>query len=316
MKERLTLTAALIAMGVGWGLTVPLTKVAVSTGYQPFGLIFWELVIVVAFLAVVNRLQGKSLPFGRAQMGLFVMIALLGTILPNSASYKAAFHLPGGVMAILLSTVPMIAFPVALLLGTERFSWLRFGGLACGLIGVLLLVVPEASLPDRAMVAFIPLALLASLCYGVEGNLVAHWGTQGLDPVQTLLGASIVGLVLAVPLVGFSGQWINPLVPWGLPEWALVVSSVIHGIVYAAYVWLVGRAGPVFAVQVSYLVTSFGVIWSLVLLHESYSPYIWAALAMMLAGIFLVSPRSRDDSLAPGAGIREKGGAQQGNDPL
>lgn len=288
------LIGALFAMGIGWGLCIPLTKIAVSTGYQPFGLIFWELIIVAALLAAINRIRGKSLPFGRVQLKLYVMIALLGTIVPNAASYAAAVHLPAGVMAITLSTVPMITFPIALLLGIDRFSWLRIGGLLCGLIAILLLVGPEASLPERAMVAFIPLALLAPLCYGTEGNLVALWGMRDIDAVQTLLGASVIALIFALPLALFSGQWINPVVPWGHAEWALVVCSLIHAVVYTGYVWLVGRAGSVFAAQVSYLVTGFGVIWSMILLSESYSPYIWAALAIMLMGIFMVQPRPSD----------------------
>lgn len=294
MNGRTGLTAALIVMGIGWGLSVPLTKIAVSTGYQPFGLIFWQLVIVAVLLAPINRARGKSLPMGRAQLEIFLMVALLGTILPDAVAFMVAVHLPAGVMAIVLSVVPMITFPIALLLGIDRFNWLRIGGLIFGLIGILLLVGPEASLPERAMVAFIPLALFAPICYGTEGNLVAYFGMRGMDAVQVLLGASLVGLVFALPLALATGQWIDPLVPWGRAEWALVGSSVIHGLVYTGYVWLVGRAGSVFAAQVAYLVTGFGVIWSILLLGESYSAYIWAALAMMFAGIFLVQPRARE----------------------
>jgi len=294
VSEKTGLIAVLIAMGIGWGLSVPLTKIAVSTGYQPFGLIFWQLVIVTVLLAAINGARGKSLPIGRAQLEIFVMVALLGTILPDAVSFAVAVHLPAGVMAIVLSIVPMITFPIALLLGIDRFNWLRMGGLLCGLIGIFLLVGPEASLPERAMVAFVPLALFAPLCYGTEGNLVAYFGMRGMDAVQVLLGASLVGLIFALPLVLATGQWINPLLPWGRAEWALVGGSIVHGLVYTGYVWLVGRAGSVFAAQVAYLVTGFGVVWSVLLLRESYSPYIWAALAMMLAGIFLVQPRARE----------------------
>ncbi|MCP4818147.1 MAG: EamA/RhaT family transporter, partial [Shimia sp.] len=35
----------LLAIGAGWGLTQPLTKIAVSEGYEPLGLIFWQLAI-------------------------------------------------------------------------------------------------------------------------------------------------------------------------------------------------------------------------------------------------------------------------------
>ena len=39
-----------------------------------------------------------------------------------------------------------------------------------------------------------------------------------------------------------------------------------------------------------YLVTGFGIVWSKLLLGESYALLVWAAFAVMLAGIALVQP--------------------------
>ena len=73
-----------------------------------------------------------------------------------------------------------------------------------------------------------------------------------------------------------------------------------HVLVYAGYVWLVGRAGPVFAVQVSFLVTLFGVLWARLILDEAYAPTVWVALGLMMVGMFLVQPRrSRVEAAAP-----------------
>ena len=284
----------LTALGAGWGATQPLTKIAVSTGYQPWGLIFWQMVIGAGLMAVVSAVRRKPLPLRREALKICLIIALVGTLLPNTASYRAIAHLPSGVISILLSLVPMMAFPVALALRLEKFRPLRLAGLSFGLTGVLLLVVPEASLPDPAMLVWVPVALIAPACYAIEGNYVARWGTEGLDAIQVLYGASLAGAVLVLPLAIGSGQFISPVKPWGAPEWSLVASSVIHVVVYAGYVWLVGKAGPVFAVQVSYLVTGFGVFWAMTMLGENYSQWIWAALAIILMGVFMVQPRSRD----------------------
>ena len=40
-------------------------------------------------------------------------------------------------------------------------------------------------------------------------------------------------------------------------------------------------------------VTGFGVLWAMLLLGESYSHWIWAAMGLMLIGLFLVQPRPR-----------------------
>ncbi len=153
MSERIWLIGLLAVLGAGWGVTQPLAKIAVSEGYRHFGLIFWQLVISGVLLAILVLVRGKGLPFGRLHLIMYGVIALIGTVLPNAASYQAAVYLPAGVLSILLSLVPMFAFPIALLMATDGFSWLRVGGLICGLIGVVLLVGPKASLPEPWMVA-------------------------------------------------------------------------------------------------------------------------------------------------------------------
>ena len=298
MSRNLGPMFALLIMGAGWGITSPLSKIAVSTGHQPLGLVFWQMVIGAVLLGAIVFVRGGRLALGRRQITLYLAIAFLGTILPNAASYRAAAHLPAGVMSIVIAMVPMFAFPIALALGQDRFSIARVVGLGLGLGGVALLVGPEASLPDRAMVAFIPLALIAPFFYGLEGNFVGKFGTAGLDPIEVLFGASVFGAVLSFPLALGFGHWLNPLGGFGAPESALVLSSIVHALVYSGYVWLVGRAGAVFAAQVSYLVTIFGVGWAMLILDEAYSGYIWGALGLMLLGMFLVQPRDREELAA------------------
>ena len=109
--------------------------------------------------------------------------------------------------------------------------------------------------------------------------------------MQVLLGASLVGVIIVAPLALGTGQWIDPRGPWGAPDVALVASSVAHVLVYAGYVWLVGKAGPVFTAQVSYLVTFSGLIWARLILAESYSVWVWLSLGLIVVGMYLVQPR-------------------------
>jgi drug/metabolite transporter (DMT)-like permease len=288
---RLGLVAVLLALGIGWGSTQSLGKLAVSSGHQHFGLIFWQLVIGAMVLGSVNLLRRKSFAITRAGLRFAVVIALIGTLIPNSTFYMSVAHLPGGVMSILISTVPLLSLPLALALGMDRFSALRLLGLCCGVLGVALIALPQTSLPSPDMVAWLPVALIGPLFYAMEGNYVAKWGTAGLDAVQAMFWASSVGALMALPLTLWSGQWISPLPPYGVPELALIASSCVHALVYAGYVWLAARAGAVFATQVAYVVTGSGVLWAMLLLGERFSGWVWAALVVMLLGLFLVQPR-------------------------
>lgn len=298
MRERLFLTGVLLVMGAGWGICIPLAKVATSGGYQPYGLVFWETVIVSLFLGALCAIRRRLPRVDAASLRVYLVVAFFGAIGPGGAYYAAAGHLPAGVLAILMSCSPLFSFPLALLLGNDRFRAVRLGGLSLGLFAIVLLIGPDASLPDPAMALFIPVALIAPLCYATENNVLARWGTAGMDPIQVVAGASVLATLVMAPLALITGQWIAPLPPYGLPDFALVASALIHAVVYAAYVWLVGRAGSVFTSQAAYLITGFGVAWSILLLGEVYSGYVWATLALMLAGVFLVQPQRRI-ALAP-----------------
>lgn len=298
-SDRFSLVAALLICAMGWGISIPMGKIAVSEEYRHIGIIFWQFVIGAAVLGAINRMTGRGLPLTPRALRFYVVIALIGTLLPNTASYTAAIHLPGGILALCIAMVPMMAFPIALAWGNDRFSPGRLLGLCLGLAAIAMIALPEASLPDPAMLAWLPVGLIAPAFYAFEGNYVARHQPEGLDAVQVLLGASLVGAVIALPLAIWSGEWISPLPPYGMPDLAVVISSVAHAFAYAGYVWLVGRGGPVFAVQTSYLVTGFSVGWSWLLLGERYSPWVWAAFALMLAGVALVQPREREPLAVP-----------------
>lgn len=291
LNPRLVFPLMLVTLGLGWGATQPMGKIATSTGYPPFGLIFWQLVVCVLVLGGITLARGRRLVLTRAAVQFYVIVAVLGTLVPNATFYISVARLPAGIMSILISAVPMLAFPIALMLRMDRFSPMRLLGLLLGIAGVALIVLPRASLPDPALAAFLPLALIGPLFYALESTYVARFGMVGLDPIQAMFGASLAGLILCAPMTLALGQWIDPVVPWGRAEWALVLSSAIHALLYSGYVWLASRAGSVFASQCSYLVTASGVFWAMLILGERFSPMVWLSLVVMLSGVALVRPR-------------------------
>jgi len=290
MTHRWFFVLVLVTLGVGWGSTQSLGKMATATGHQPFGLIFWQLLIGAVVLGAVSAVRGKGLVFTRPAMTFYIVVAVIGTIIPNAAFYAAVTHLRAGIMSILISTVPLLAFPMALAMGLDRFSAGRLAGLGLGLAGVAIIAAPGTG--GAVSLGWLMVAMVGPLFYALEANYVARGGTAGMDAVQAMFGVSVVGTVLVTPLAVGTGQWVDPW-PLGRAEWALIASSIVHALVYACYVWLASKAGSVFAAQTSYLVTASGVFWAMLLLGEQFSPLVWAALVVMLAGVALVQPRSK-----------------------
>ncbi len=280
-------------MGITWGGVFTLSKVALSTGHHPLGLLLWQVVIGTVLSGIILAIRGKLNCISRSAFLLFFGVAVLGTVFPNYISFRATQQLPVGIIVLIIALVPLFALPMALLAGFEKFEAKRFAGIGIGAIAVALIVGPEASLPDASKIGFVFLAILVPFAYASEGTFLTWIGDKGLDPFQILFGANLIGVLLTAPLAFASGQYLSPFGPWDTAHWAIVFNAVANWVAYVAYVWLIKKAGPVFAAQVSYLVTGFGIIWAMVILGETYSAYIWSALALMMVGLFLVQPKNK-----------------------
>ena len=293
MSDKWRFMAALVAVAMVWALTFPFTKIAVVGGYRTYGITLLSSSLTILMLAVIVGMRRNGLPLHWGAIWRYVMSGILGTVVFAGTAYKAAEHLPSGVITICMATLPLVSFFLSLALRMERVTAARLGGLALGLVGVLLIALPETSLPNPAAAIFIPLAILSVVSFAVEGIVLGKYGMGGLDPMQLLLGAAVVAVAMTAPIAWATGTLRLPQGSFGVAEWAIVGSAVANTAAYAGYFWIVGRAGPVFAAQASYMVTGFGVIWSIVLLGEVYSLWIWAGMVVILAGMTQVLPKPK-----------------------
>ena len=309
--NRIILIVILLLIGILWGATIPLAKVAVSSGHTPLGITFWEQVIVMIVLGVV--LIARSIifrhrlyvPLDRDSIIYYSTIAAIGAILPNLFSYWAMSQLPAGIMAIIVSTVPMFALAIAIAASIEPLVPYRVLGVCLGCTAVIILVLPDASLPDPEKAIFVLVGLVAPFCYGLESNYIARFTPSEADPIITLFCAAIISSLITAPLALATGAWIDidMLGTFTSAEQAIFGLSVIHAVAYASYIWLIGKAGPIFSSQVAYIVTISAMFLSAIFLDEGYSPYAFTSLALMIIGLMLVQapgelknfPRNKDD---------------------
>ena len=294
--NRLVLIGVLLVIGISWGATIPLAKIAVSSGHAPLGITFWEQVIVAVVLGLLLIARSAIfrrrmlIPLDRASLVYYTIIAALGAVLPNLFSYWAMSQLPAGIMAIIVYSVPMFALSIAISASIEPFVPYRMLGVCLGGAAVVLLVAPDTSLPDPEKAIFVFVGLVAPFCYGMEGNYIARFTPPAVDPVLTLFCAAIIGALVTAPLSLVTGGWIDMPGAFTSSKQAIVALSIIHAAAYTGYIWLVGKAGPVFSSQVAYVVTVSAMFLSAIFLDEAYSPYTFASLALMITGLILVQP--------------------------
>ncbi len=187
---------------------------------------------------------------------------------------------------------------MALLLGSEEKSAIRMTGIACGTIAILMLVVPDTSLPDRAAIPWVLLACVSSVCYALENIYLARPGAHETGPVRTACGMNLVSAAIMGPLAISSGHMFLPSLPFGPLEWAVIGLAVITAGAYTSFIYVINIAGPLFASLCGYLVTLAGVFWGIALFGETHSVWVWASLVVMLIGLALVTPRRPDPDMA------------------
>lgn len=275
-------------------MTMPLIKIAIEAGHHPLGLITWQMFFAAIMLGVFLLIKKQRVALSTVALKYYLVIAFIGTLIPNTFSLFATDHLPAGIMAIIIATVPMMSLTVALIARIEVFSWMRTVGVILGVVALLLIALPDASLPDPSKAPWLLVALVAPLCYAIEGNFVAARAPIKLSPLVTLFGASAIGTLLITPIVWFGDMTVSFTGTWDISHWAIIGSAIGHVAAYSGYLWLLGRAGAVFTSQIGYVVTLSGVIGAIVILGESYGVSVWIAVAMMLFGVALVRPKKSD----------------------
>jgi drug/metabolite transporter (DMT)-like permease len=281
----------LLAMGAGWGLAFSLAKMGILAGGKPLGMAFWQMVVAIILTLVVARLQGRPVPMDRHHIRNYLIVSVLASSIPSSCLLFAAGRVPAGVISITMAIVPMLTYALAIGLGRERQSLIRLTGLFCGIAAILLLILPETSLPEKAAVPWVLLAAIAPTCHAINNINLTRPVMAGMQPVHVIFGANLFGAMTLLPLALASGHFFVPTMPFGTLEWTIVGNGVINVLAFLGYISVIQVAGPIFASQTGYLVTIAGVIWGLVLFAESHSGWVWTSLAVMIIGLSLVSPR-------------------------
>ncbi len=287
-SERALLLAAPVLLGASFGLGQPLSKIAVDGGWQPWGIVTWQ-AIVTALLAGTMMRNAGPIPWNRGAILRWAMLAVIGTLIPHWASYTAVRDMPAGFLALVLASIPIFALLFGLMAGTERLVLRRALGIVSGICGVALIVAARNGVTGGIPLAALAISLIAPACYAFNNTFLDSKGRAGLHPLQLVFGGAVLTFPVALGLALSTGQFRVPTLI--APDLAMIAVAALHGLSYAVLLWVIAKAGAVYAGITGSFVTAFGVLWSMLLLSERYPFAIWVAFGLILLGLSLVRPR-------------------------
>ena len=282
-----------LVSGVLWGLTFSLARIAAVDQAHPVGLAFWQACGGGVVLLLVCAVRGRWPTVNYINVKRFCVVAFFGTAIPATIYFYAVSRVPVGILAISVALVPMLTYALSWLLGIDKFSFRRFGGIFLGFVAILLLVGPDTSLPDPEMTSWVLLALVAAVFYTIENVYVDAAIPDSMDMIILLTGGLIIAGLALIPVMTALGAFVPITYPFAAFEWAILAMIVASSTAYVMFFYVIKLSGAVFASVTGYVITLCGVFWGIFLFHEEHSYWVWGALLLMLSGMSLVTPRKK-----------------------
>jgi drug/metabolite transporter (DMT)-like permease len=285
----------LFVPGTIWGLSFPLTEIALET-IPPLTITAFRTILVALFFIVALRLRRGTLPRTRQAWSLFLLLGLINDGLPFLLLTWGQVHLTSGLTTILISVNPFFTLLLAhYWTKNDRLTGYKIVGLGFGMLGVLVLIGPEALGGSTINLLAQGAVILGGLGYAI-GSIITQ-RVLARDPQrdlgqkisEVLAGQLICSALIMLPIAFIFEE------PFSVQPSARSVNSVVaqvvfgSGVALAVYYYLLHRTSPTYVSFVVYLIPIVGVIGGAYLLDETVTPQIFTALALTLVGVAILN---------------------------
>lgn len=284
--------ALLFTIGAMWGFFFVLIKIGVTGGVTPVSYVFWFSLGAGLMVFCIGLVRRDTPRLERAHILYYIKTALARFTFANILLYTAQGKLPVGVMAVIMAFTPIFTHAISLAVGVERLVRVRLAGIVLGFGGVLLIVVPAASLPDPSLGVWVLIGFGVPLMHGAAYVMLSEkHRPEGATSLAIAAGSLFASAVMALIIALAVGQFQMLLPPFSKGELALILHFTLAGFNFYAIFELIRIAGPTYMSQSSSMAVGFGVVYGMVLLGERYSLWVWGAIALILIGVTLVTRR-------------------------
>ncbi len=279
-----------------FSMTFSLNRIAITEGIPVVAFVFWQS-LGAALLAFVAAVATRQLPsLRRKDLRFYLLVGTFGSAVPITLLAFAASKVPVGAIALSLTLEPILTYVIAVLFRIDRVRLLRIAGIAVGLAGVLLVLLPDQSLPEPGMAPWLLMAFGAPLCWAICNVCMAILRPPESRSIPLTCGKFFAAAILMLPVMAMTDNWwtFDSIMTDG--DWALIGTIVIGAVFLVLTFEIIRIAGPVFFSTYGYFGTLIGLGWAALYFGEVPSSWIWAAIAILFLGVFLVNRTSKPSS--------------------
>jgi len=259
--------ALLAILSLIWGGSFLFVAVAVRE-LPPFTIVLVRVALAAAVLMPMVLAIGHRLPATASTWRSYAVMAIINNVLPFSLIVWSQQHVTTGLASVLNATVPLWSVVLAYTLGAELTSPNRLIGMLVGIVGVAILVGPEAFGGNTQGVLGMIGMLAAAFCYGVSGVWAKRF--KGTPPIVSAAVQLTCATAMMIPLAALVDH------PWKLPMpstaalSALIALGVLAtALAYVVFFHIMTVSGPSNAMLVTLLIPLSAAILGHVVLGEA-----------------------------------------------
>ncbi len=299
---RIVAISYMVTLAVTYSLVLSLNRIATTANIPFIPYVFWQIVGAALFLLAICALRRRWPPITRDGAISYLMVGLFGFAIPFSVLAAAAPKAPASVISLTLTMTPVLVYVFAVIFRMDRFYALRALGIASSLAGMLLVLVPpllqSASLLTADMVPWVALAFGAPLCYSIANLSAARFRPPKSGGVELGAGTLVAATLLLIPVMAVDGSWWFFDEPIGDGSWTIFLALVVNALFMVLMYEVLRLAGPVIFSTYNYIATLCGMGWAALIFGDMPSVWIWASVALLFLGLYLVN---RTPKAAPAA---------------
>ena len=264
-----------------WGSSFLFMDIALDAEHP--GLVAWlRPLLGLAFMAGVPSARR---PVDRSDNPRLFLLGLLWMAVPLSMFPLAQTWIDSSIAGMMNSGMPVTTLIAGATLFGVATHRVQVVGVAVGIVGLLMIGTPTASVGDTSAVGVL-LVVMAVSCYGVAANIAGPLQRRYGSPA-VLLRVLVVASLATTPwgLVGLAGSGFA----WSAVAANMAVGVGGTGIAYVAAASLIGRVGPVRMSAVTYVVPVVAAVLGVTVLGETLSALQVSGALVLVGGAWLTT---------------------------
>ena len=218
-----------------------------------------------------------------------LITGFIGSFIPAFLFTKAQTRIDSSLAGMLNSLTPVFTLVIGVVIFRVKTWWIQLAGLAMGLAGAMGLIASGDTLSFRGINSYAFLIIMATLCYGINVNVVKAKLTH-LKGIQiSSLSFLFIGPFAGAYLLFSDFSSLTSNENWPVHLGALIILGVIGtGIALLLMYSLIRYTTGVFAASVTYIIPLFAILWG-VLDGETISLFHLFSMLILLLGIYLIN---------------------------